>query len=143
MGPFQPLSLDALSNPELKSVAIANPLTAPYGLAATESLRKMQIYDKVAPRFVQAQNVAQAAQFADTGNAQLALISLTLAMSPEMVQSGSYVVMPTTAYTQMRQCAVVMKNSAHPAEGRKFLEYVLSGIIQSQLAHYGLKSKDN
>jgi len=141
-GPFQPLTLDALSNPVLKSVSIANPLTAPYGLAATEALHKMQLYDKVAPHLVQAQNVAQAAQFAGTGNAQVAFISLTLAMSPEMVQSGSYVVMPTTAYTQMRQCAVVMR-SAHHAEGRKFLEYVLSGTIQSQFAHYGLTSKDN
>ena len=141
-GPFQPLTLDALSNPGLKSVAIANPLTAPYGLAATEALRHMQIYDKVLPHLVQAQNVTQAAQFADTGNAQLALISLTLAKSAHMMERGNYVPLPTTAYTEMRQCAVVMRSSAQHAEGRKFLEYVLSGPIQAQLSNYGLKAKD-
>jgi len=142
-GPFEPLTLAALSDPALKSVAIANPLTAPYGLAATEALRHMQVYDKVAPHLVQAQSVAQAAQFADTGNAQLALISLTLAKSAHMMANGNYVPMPTTAYTQMRQCAVVMRNSGHHDEGRKFLEYVLSGPIQAQFSNYGLTSKDN
>jgi molybdate transport system substrate-binding protein len=141
-GPFQPLGLDALTSPALQSVAVTNPLLGPYGRAAVEAMRRMMIYDKVVPHFVLAENVAQAAQFASTGNTQLAFISLTLAKSPEMMGRGSYVLMPTTEYTEMRQCAVVMRNSAHHAEGRKFLEYVLSGTIQSQLEQYGLTSKD-
>jgi molybdate transport system substrate-binding protein len=141
-GPFQPLGLDALSSPALHSVAITNPLLGPYGLSAVEAMRRMMVYDKVVPHFVLAENVAQAAQFAVTGNTQLAFISLTLAKAPEMMQKGSYVLMPTTEYTEMRQCAVVMRNSAHHTEGRKFLEYVLSGTIQSQLENYGLESKD-
>jgi len=141
-GPFEPLGLDALSNPGLRSVAITNPLLGPYGRSAVEALRRMQIYDKVVPHFVLAENVAQAAQFASTGSTQLAFISLTLAKSPEMMQRGNYILMPTTQYTEMRQCAVVMRNSGHHAEGRKFLEYVLSGAIQAQLSNYGLTSKD-
>jgi molybdate transport system substrate-binding protein len=141
-GPFQPLGLDALTSPALQSVAITNPLLGPYGRAAVEAMRRMMIYDKVVPHFVLAENVAQAAQFAFTGNTQLAFISLTLAKSPEMMQRGNYVLMPTTQYTEMRQCAVVMRDSAHHAEGRKLLEYVLSGAIQSQLENFGLTPKD-
>lgn len=141
-GPFEPLGLEALSNPGLQSVAITNPLLGPYGRAAVEALRRMMIYDKVVPHFVLAENVAQAAQFAATGNTQLAFISLTLAKTPEMMQRGNYVLMPTTQYTEMMQCAVVMRHAAHHAEGRKFLEYVLSGPIQAQLENYGLTSKD-
>jgi molybdate transport system substrate-binding protein len=141
-GPFQPLGLDALSNPNLQSVAITNPLLGPYGRAAVEAMRRMMVYDKVVPHFVLAENVAQAAQFAATGNTQLAFLSLTLAKSPELMQRGNYVLMPTTQYTEMLQCAVVMRHSAHHAEGRKFLEYVLSGPIQAQLEQYGLTSKD-
>jgi molybdate transport system substrate-binding protein len=141
-GPFEPLGLDALSNPKLQSVAITNPLLGPYGRSAVEAMRRMMIYDKVVPHFVLAENVAQAAQFAATGNTQLAFISLTLAKSPEMMQRGNYVLMPTTQYTEMRQCAVVMRNAAHHAEGRKFLEYVLSGPIQAQLENFGLTPKD-
>jgi molybdate transport system substrate-binding protein len=141
-GPFQPLGLDALSNPGLQSVAITNPLLGPYGRAAVEAMRRMMVYDKVVPHFVLAENVAQAAQFAISGSTQLAFISLTLAMSPEMMQRGSYVLMPTTQYMEMQQCAVVMRNSAHHVEGRKFLEYVLSGTIQSQLEGFGLTPKD-
>ncbi len=137
-GPFQPLGLDALSSPALKSVAITNPLLGPYGRSAVEAMRRMMVYDKVVPHFVLAENVAQAAQFAITGNTQLAFISLTLAKSPEMMRQGSYVMMPTTQYTEMRQCAVVMRSSAHHVEGRRFLEYVLSGVIQAQLEGYGL-----
>lgn len=141
-GPFQPLGLDALSNPALQSVAITNPLLGPYGRSAVEAMRRMMIYEKVVPHFVLAENVAEAAQFAIAGTAQLAFISLTLAKSPEMMQRGNYAMMPTTEYTEMRECAVVMRHSPHHAEGRKFLEYVLSGKIQSQLENYGLTPKD-
>lgn len=141
-GPFQPLTLDALTNPALKSIAISNPRTAPYGLAAELALKKMHMYAKAVPHFVQAENVAQAAEYADTGNTQLAFISLTLAKSPHMMQSGTYVLVPLSQYPEIRQCAVVMRKSEHHAEARQFLEYVLSGPIQAQFAQYGLKSKD-
>ncbi|HEY0308608.1 MAG TPA: molybdate ABC transporter substrate-binding protein [Acidobacteriaceae bacterium] len=141
-GPFQPLTLTALTNPALKSVAVANPLTAPYGMAAVAAMKHLHVYEKVVPHFVQAENVAQAAEYADTGNSQLAFISLTLAKSARMTQTGTYVVIPDSQYPEIRQCAVVMRKAAHPAEGRRFLEYVLSGPIQAQFAQFGLTSKD-
>jgi molybdate transport system substrate-binding protein len=141
-GPFQPLTLDALTNPALKSVAIANPLAAPYGLAAVSAMKSLHVYEKVASHFVKAENVAQAGEYADTGNTQLAFISLTLAKTDHMTQRGTYIVIPSSQYPEIRQCAVVMRKSEHHAEGRRFLEYVLSGPIQTQFSQYGLRSKD-
>jgi len=141
-GPFQPLALSALTNPALKSVAIANPLTAPYGLAAQVALRRMHMEQAVMPHLVKADSVAQAAEYADTANTQLAFISMSLALSDKLKADGTYIPVPTNQYDEMNQYAVVMRNSAHRTEAHRFLEYVLSGPIQAQLAQHGLKSKD-
>ena len=137
-GPFQPLTLDALSSPALKSIAVTNPITAPYGMSAMQAMRHMQLYNQVSPHMVLAENVAQAAEYASTGNTQLAFISLTLAKSPKLAQLGNYIPIPSNGYPEIRQCTVVMRNSTHHAEGRSFLDYVLSGPVQAQLPNYGL-----
>src|SRR5580692_5891142 len=69
-------SLDLLHNPGLKRLAIANPDRAPYGQAAVAALTRLKIYDDLKPRLATAENVAQAAQFVDSGNADAGLISL-------------------------------------------------------------------
>ena len=74
-----PLSMERLTDPRVKTIAIANELHAPYGRAAAAALRKMKMYDKVSPHLVVGENIAQTAQFVESGNAQLGLISLTAA----------------------------------------------------------------
>lgn len=133
-----PLSIERLTDPRVKTVAIANELHAPYGRAAAEALRKMKLYDQVSPHFVVGENIAQTAQFVESGNAQLGLISLTAASSEHFKQIGTYVLVPTTQYLAIRQCAVVMKNSVRRAEARAFLDWVLSPAIQETLPKLGL-----
>ena len=77
-----PPSLDLLRSPELKRLAIANPDRAPYGRAAVAALTSLKLYDTLKPRLVTAENIAQAAQFVDSGNADAGLISLTSALTP-------------------------------------------------------------
>ena len=96
--PLQPISLDTSDRPAGDSVAIANDLHAPYGRAAVAALKRMKMYDKVTPHLVVAENIAQTAQFVESGNAQLGLISLTAASSQHFKEIGTYVLVPTTAY---------------------------------------------
>src|SRR6266567_3235072 len=103
-----PLSIERLTDPRVKTVAIANELHAPYGRAAAEALRKMKMYDAVAPHFVVGENITQTAQFVESGNAQLGLISLTAASSQHFQEIGAYVLVPTTQYPAILQYAVVM-----------------------------------
>ena len=79
-----PPSLDLLRIPRLKRLAIANPDRAPYGRAAVAALQSLKLYDALKPRLVTAENIAQAAQFVDSANADAGLISLTSALTPRL-----------------------------------------------------------
>jgi len=136
--PFQPLTQNTLRDGKFASLAIANPQHAPYGRAAVAALTWMKVYDNLKPRIVEAENVAQTAQFVESGNAQLGLISLTTASTEHMKEVGSFVRMPMDIYPPIRQCAVVMKNSAHRADAHAFLDWLRSPPIQHNLKQYGL-----
>ena len=135
---FKPLSIDVLSRKDLKSVAMADPDKAPYGRAALAALKKMKIYDNVAPHIVQSETVGQAAQFALSGNAELALISQTLAVSPRYRAAGSFVLFPLSQYPDIRQCAVVLKASKNPDGAHRLLKFMLSDEVQQNLNKLGL-----
>ena len=133
-----PLSIETLTDPRVKTVAIANELHAPYGRAAAEALRKMKMYDAVSPHFVVGENITQTAQFVESGNAQLGLISLTAASTQHFKEIGTYVLVPTTQYPEIRQYAVVMRNSGRKAAAHAFLDWLLSSPVQGNLASLGL-----
>lgn len=136
--PFYPPQLTHLDRSDLKTVAIANPDTAPYGRAAVAALKKMNLYARLQSRIVQADNVMQAAQFAQSGNAQVAFISQTIALSPAFRNAGDFVLVPTYTYPDIRQCAVVMKKSSQRDAAYKLLEFILSSEIQENLVKVGL-----
>ncbi len=137
--PFNPLSVDDLARKDLKSVAIANPATAPYGRAAIAAMSKLGLLQKASPHFVQAESVGQAAQFALSGNAQIALISQTIAYSPAYRAAGTSAMFPLSTYMEIRQCAVVMKGGAHRDQAHILLNYITSDEIQNHLADLGLQ----
>lgn len=133
-----PLSMDRLTDPRVKRIAIANELHAPYGRAAADALRKMKLYDQVSPHFVVGENVAQTAQFVESGNAQLGLISLTAAITEHFKEIGTYVLVPFSQYPEIRQCAVVMAKSDRKADAHAFLDWLLSPAVQGNWPKYGL-----
>jgi molybdate transport system substrate-binding protein len=136
--PLQPLSMEKLTDPRLKAIAIANEEHAPYGRAAGSALKYLKLYDAVSPHLVIAENISQTAQFVESGNAQLGLISLTTASTEHFKEIGTYVMVPTTAYTAINQCAVIMAKSEHKAEAHAFLDWLLSPEVQGNLSTMGL-----
>jgi molybdate transport system substrate-binding protein len=135
-----PLNIDRLTDPRVKTVAIANELHAPYGRAAVAALRKMKMYDEVSPHFVVGENITQTAQFVESGNAQLGLISLTAASTDHFKEIGTYVLVPTNEYPAILQYAVIMKNSDRKADAHAFLDWLLSSPIQETLPKLGLSA---
>jgi molybdate transport system substrate-binding protein len=135
--PLQPLHLEALSDPRVQKIAIADELRAPYGRAAVAALTKLKLYDQLKPKLVVAENIAQASQFVQSGNAQLGLISLTTAMSTAFKEQGTYVLVPDV-YPEIRQCAVVISKSDRRTEAHAFLDWLLTSEIQSDLPKVGL-----
>jgi molybdate transport system substrate-binding protein len=138
----QPLTQNTLSDGKFASLAIANPDHAPYGRAAVAALTWLKLYDTVKPKIVQAENIAQTAQFVESGNAQLGLISLTSASTQKMKDEGTFVRIPVVAYPEIRQCAVVMKKSEHRADAHAFLDWLRSPPVQRNLPKYGLDPID-
>lgn len=131
-------SLDLLRSPALKRLAIANPDRAPYGRAAVAALRSLKLYDVLRPRLVTAENIAQAAQFADTGNADAGLISMTAALTPRLAANGVYFVVPRNLYPPIEQGAVILKASPQQSAAQKLIDFLLSSPVQAQLAKAGL-----
>jgi molybdate transport system substrate-binding protein len=136
--PAQPISLNSLMSSKVTQIAIANPLHAPYGLAATKALESLKLTAATKAKLVVAENIGQTAQFAETGNAQVGLISLTIASSPHYRELGSFVRFPAGSYPEIKQCGVVMKASGHQKEAEDFLKWLTSAAVQGGLATFGL-----
>jgi molybdate transport system substrate-binding protein len=136
--PFRKLSIDSLRDPALKSIAIANPQHAPYGRAAVATFHHLGIYDTLKPKLVVAENIAQAAQYADSGNAQLGFISLTSALTPRLQASGHFIQVPRDAYPPILQGAVVIKGSPNAETAHRFLAFLASAPIARELQAGGL-----
>jgi len=133
-----PPSLDLLRDARLKRLAIANPDRAPYGRAAVAALTSLRLYNQLKPRLVTAENIAQAAQFADSANADAGLISLTSALTPALRSAGNYFVIPRDLYPPIEQGVVIVSKTQQRAAVHKLLDFVLSPPIQAQLAKSGL-----
>lgn len=131
------LGMKALLDPSVKKISIANPTTAPYGRAAEVALRHFEIYDLVSSRLVIGENVSQAAQFVESGNAQAGLIALSHALAPAMKEKGRYWTIPLDAYPTLNQAAVVLAKSKQPDAARKFLDFMRTPEATSLLTAYG------
>jgi molybdate transport system substrate-binding protein len=131
------LGMKALLEPSIKKIAIANPAHAPYGRAAEAALRHFEMYDQVSSRLVLGENVSQAAQFVESGNAQAGLIALSHALAPAMKDKGRYWTVPLDAYPTLNQAAVVLSRSKQQNAARTFLGFLRSPEATSLLGSYG------
>jgi molybdate transport system substrate-binding protein len=133
------LSLDALRTDAIKTIAIANPEHAPYGRAAQAALQHLDLLNTVHAKLVIAENIAQTAQYADSGNAQVGFISLTSALTPRLKGDGHFVRVPADAYPPILQGAIVVRSSAGAAAAHRFLEFLQRPETQQTLAAEGLE----
>lgn len=135
--------LKCLLDPRVRKIAIANPAHAPYGRAAEAALKKAGLYDKVSRRLVLGENISQTAHFVETGNAEVGLIALSLALAPEMKGRGTYYLVPRELYSPIVQGAVILKSSANKKTARRFLEFIKSPAISNLMKQYGFESPES
>jgi len=112
-----------LLDPVVQKVAVANPDHAPYGAAAVGALKKSGYYDRVKDKLVFGENISQAAQFVQSGSAQVGILALSLALSPPL-RDGRFWQIPQNQYLRMIQTAVVLKNSPRKDLALSFLKFV-------------------
>lgn len=126
----------ALLEPSVEKIAIANPEHAPYGRAAVAALRNAGIYDQVRSKLVYGENIAQAAQFIVSGNAQAGIIALSLGASPAM-RTGKRWEIPANMHPPIEQAAVILKSAKDKEGARAFLAFVKSSAGRRILESYG------
>ncbi len=129
--------LKALLDPSVKKIAIANPEHAPYGKAAVAAMQKENIYNQVKDRFVLGENISQTASFVATGSADVGIVALSLALSPNMKEKGRYVEVPANDYPAIEQACVIMRSSKNKEIARQFLRFVQSAPIKQLFQKYG------
>jgi molybdate transport system substrate-binding protein len=110
---------------------------APYGRAAEAALRRVGLYEKVQPRLVFADNIAQAAQFLQVGSAEAGLISTTQAGHPALAHTGTLWRVPADTYPPLRQAGVILRRSTCPAQAQAFQIYLTGPAGQALLARHG------
>jgi molybdate transport system substrate-binding protein len=125
-----------LEDPRVTKIAIANPEHAPYGRAAVAALQKAGLYDAVKAKLVYGENISQAAQFAESGSAQVGILAWSLTYANSM-KSGERWEVPADWYPPLEQAAVVVHASANKRVAQAFLEYVKSADAKEILGHYG------
>jgi molybdate transport system substrate-binding protein len=120
----------------VQKIAIANPQHAPYGRAAVAALEKAGIYDQVKAKLVYGENISQAAQFVQSGNAQAGIVAMSLAVSPGMKEGQRWEI-PVDMHPSIEQAAILLKASKNKTSARAFLEFLKSEGGRATLGKYG------
>lgn len=134
--PLEEEGLPALAGPAVRKLAIANPAVAPYGRVAEAALRSAGVLEAVKGRLVLGQNVSQAAQFAQSGAADAALVPLSLTFAPELAD-GKIFAVPAASYPVQEQSAVVLRAAKEAELARAFVRYVAGARGRELLSRYG------
>ena len=127
-----------LLDASVEKIAIANPEHAPYGRAAVAALQKARIYEQVKSKLVYGENISQAAQFVQSGNAQAGIVALSVAVSAAM-RDGKHWQIPAEMHPAIEQGAIVLKDAKNKNAARAFLEFVKSAAGRATLTKYGFE----
>ena len=133
--------LKGLTSARVKRIAIANPKFAPYGRAAEAALRHDKVYDAVRGKLVMGDNISQTAQLVDSGNADVGILALSLALGPALRASGTYVEIPASAHPPIDQAVVVISASTHKMLASEFIAFVKRPEIAEMLHRFGFSTK--
>jgi molybdate transport system substrate-binding protein len=129
--------MQVLLDPSVKKIAVANPQHAPYGQAAVAAMQKENIYEKVKDKLVLGENISQTASFVVSGSADVGIVALSLALSPNMKDKGRYAEIPAGEYPPIEQACVIVGSSKNKETARKFLSFVKTPAVGDLLRSYG------
>lgn len=129
--------LGVLTDDRVKKIAIANPALAPYGVAAEEAMKNAGVYDAVRGRLVLGENIAQAAQFVESGAAQVGVLALPLVLSPAMKDKGRSWVIPDREHAPIIHSACVSAYAPYPTEAERFMAFLQSETARGILRRHG------
>ncbi|MGA7750669.1 MAG: molybdate ABC transporter substrate-binding protein [Gallionella sp.] len=131
------MTLADLTDPSIRKIAIANPEHAPYGQRAEEALKAAGVWEKVEHKLVYGENIAQTAQYAQSGNAQVGIIALSLALGPELAKQGSYALIPDKLHQPLEQGFIITRRAADNALAHEFARFMAGREVRAIMTRYG------
>ena len=126
-----------LKTGDFKHLAVANPKTAPYGAAAVAVIDKLGLTARLQPRLVQGENIAQAFQFASTGNAELGFVAQAQVWRDGKFTAGSGWIVPATMHVPIRQDAALLTRGAKNPAAQALLDYLRTDKAKALIRAYG------
>jgi molybdate transport system substrate-binding protein len=131
------LGIESLAQPSVRKIAIANPEHAPYGRAAQAAMMSLGIQERVKDRLVLGENIAQTAQFVESGAADIGIIALSLALAPAMKDKGRYWPVPLESYPRLKQGGVILSWAKDLDATQQFKAYVTGPAGRAILKRHG------
>lgn len=131
------MTLANLADAKIARIAMANPKHAPYGKRAEEALKAAGVWNTVQSKLVFGENIAHSAQFVQTGNAQVGILALSLAVSPELSRKGSYSLIPETMHKPLEQGFIITRRGGGKPLAGKFADYMGTKQVRAIMTKYG------
>ncbi|MCF5707109.1 molybdate ABC transporter substrate-binding protein [Pseudomonas syringae] len=128
---------DVLKGNEYQHLSIANPKTAPYGLAATQVLSKLGLTDANKAKIVEGQSITQAYQFVSTGNAELGFVALSQIYKDGKLTGGSAWIVPAALHDPIKQDAVILEKGKDSAAAKALVEYLKGPQAAAVIKSFG------
>ncbi|MEX0957936.1 MAG: molybdate ABC transporter substrate-binding protein [Burkholderiales bacterium] len=129
--------IEVLRSPLIRYIALANPEHAPYGKAGKAALEHKKVWDEVKAKVVFGQNILQTMQFVDTGNADIGVTALSLAMAPAMQERGRYVLLPDAWHPPLEQALVLTRYGSTNPAAQTYLRFLQSVPARKIFEKYG------
>ncbi len=131
------LSLKELPTAAIRKFAIANPDHAPYGKRAREALEYANVWMAMAPKLVRGENIAQTAQFIDSGAADAGIVALSLVLAPGLKDRGAWTLIPDTWHEPLEQGYVITRRAKDNPLAAAFAAWIDSAAARAVMRRYG------
>jgi molybdate transport system substrate-binding protein len=134
---IEQLGIQSLVEPAVRKIAIANPRHAPYGVAAVAAMKSLGVYEQVHRKLVYGENIAQTAQFVESGAADVGILARSLVLAPELRDAGRSWEIPSEAYPSIEQGGLILSWTKDAHAARVFRDFMLGKSGRAVLERFG------
>lgn len=131
------MTLASLIDSKITRIAIANPQHAPYGKRAEEALRASGMWKKIQHKLVYGENIASTAQYVQTGNVEVGIIALSLAVNPQLSNQGGYYLISDQLHEPLKQGFIITKHGENRILAKRYADYIGSDAARNVMKKYG------
>ncbi|HVS13631.1 MAG TPA: molybdate ABC transporter substrate-binding protein [Thermoanaerobaculia bacterium] len=131
------MTLASLADPAVTHIAVANPRHAPYGKRAEEALRASGVWEAIETKLVFGENIAQTAQFVETGNAQVGILALSLVLGPQLAKQGGYWLVPEALHEPLEQGYIITRRGEGNTLAQRFADFMGGATARAVMTRYG------